>query len=125
MDFGEWLLGEIEKSGLSYSEIGRRSGFSHARISQIVNGDKPSADFCIAISRALNLSPMLVLRRAGLIPQKSAGDEELEEFLFYYDNLPAELRRNLRLTAKALVRELRDEYRTDEDEDLAPGPSPA
>jgi transcriptional regulator with XRE-family HTH domain len=81
-EFSEWLLEEIEKRGLNYSEIGRRGGPSHARISQVVSGDKPGLDFCTDLARAFRISPESVLRRAGHIPPKPEEEEEFEELVY-------------------------------------------
>jgi transcriptional regulator with XRE-family HTH domain len=65
--FAEWLLAEIEKSGLSNSEIARRAGVSHARISQILGGDPPGKSFLQKIGGVLGKSRSEVFRAAGLI----------------------------------------------------------
>lgn len=126
MEFVDWLNAELEARGWSNSELARRAGVVPSTVSMVISGhSKPGVDFCLGVARALNEPPEKVFRLAGLLPSKPSGDPGLEELSFYYHHLPTDLRRQLRLTAKALVRELRDEYRTDEDEDLAPGPSPA
>jgi len=79
MTFSEWLLGKIEESGLSYSEIGRRGHISHARISQVISGESPGADFCIGVAKGLGLSPEDVLRRAGILPSLPPEVEEQQE----------------------------------------------
>lgn len=83
MAFNEWLLQKIEQSGLSYSELGRRGGISHARISQVVSGDKPGAEFCLAIARALGERPETVMRLAGLLPSLPGPEDarSLKELL--------------------------------------------
>jgi transcriptional regulator with XRE-family HTH domain len=65
-EFVDWLLKEIDNRGWNQSELARRAGISHGRVSQIVSGDKPGADFCIAIAHALNISVLNVLSRAGI-----------------------------------------------------------
>lgn len=103
MAFSDWLLEEIEKSGLSYSEIGRRAGFSHARISQVVSGDKPSADFCIAIAKGLDLPPTVALSRAGYLPRMDRKNELTEKLLHHFDQLPEPQQRNLLRVAWAMA----------------------
>lgn len=64
-DFRDWLKSEIERRGLSYSEIGRRGDITHARISQVLSGEPPGKVFCIGIANAFGLEANEVLRLAG------------------------------------------------------------
>lgn len=75
LTFQDWLGGEIRKSGLNYSEIARKGGISHSRISQVMGGDPPGTVFCIGVARGLNLSPDLVLEKAGIIPATHPAQE--------------------------------------------------
>jgi transcriptional regulator with XRE-family HTH domain len=68
MDFRGWLRDEIKKHGLSYSELGRRGGISHARISQVLGGANPGPEFCIAVAKGLGADPTYALRLAGYLP---------------------------------------------------------
>jgi transcriptional regulator with XRE-family HTH domain len=70
MDFRGWLRGEIKRQRLSYSELGRRGGISHARISQVLAGSKPGPEFCLAVARGLGVDPADVLRLAGYLPSE-------------------------------------------------------
>jgi transcriptional regulator with XRE-family HTH domain len=84
MDFCEWLRGEIERQGLSYSELGRRGGISHARISQVLGGSNPGPEFCIAVAKGLGADPAYALRLAGYLPSEKtaplgAGDAHNSE----------------------------------------------
>lgn len=76
MDFIDWLRKTISDSNLSYNEIGRRGGISHARISQVLAGENPGADFCIGIARGLALDPVTVLRIAGILPPAPGSDTD-------------------------------------------------
>lgn len=60
MAFRDWLLDQIRTSGLSNSEIARRGGISHARISQVLRGEAPGEKFCRGIARAVTW-----MRRSG------------------------------------------------------------
>jgi transcriptional regulator with XRE-family HTH domain len=87
MTFSKWLLEKIEDSGLSYSEIGRRGEISHARISQVIGGEKPGWDFCVAIARVFRVPPEEVFRRAGLLPANPNMTPEERELLHLYRQL--------------------------------------
>ncbi len=84
---------EIKDRGWNYSELARRGGASHARISQVLSGgERPGADFCFAIGRALGVSPEAVLRRAGLLPPLLPAVEEEQEAIAILRSLPADVR---------------------------------
>ena len=102
MEFVDWLTGEIRQSGLSYSEIARRGGISHVRISQVMNGEPPGANFCLGIARGLNLPPEEVMRRAGILPSLPPEVAEEKEVI----RIVRELSRQLRRSALAMLRGL-------------------
>jgi transcriptional regulator with XRE-family HTH domain len=96
MTFSKWLLEKIEESGWSYSEIGRRGHISHARISPVINGEKPGWDFCVAIARVFQVPPEEVFRRAGLLPFSHDMTSEEAEALHLFRQLgPVERKRIL------------------------------
>jgi transcriptional regulator with XRE-family HTH domain len=78
-DFTSWLLKQIDKRGWNQSELARRAEISHGRISQVLSGDKPGADFCVAIARALNMSAYYVLGQAGIVPLEPEETVNLRE----------------------------------------------
>jgi transcriptional regulator with XRE-family HTH domain len=78
--FTEWLLQEMEWRDLSMRELARRShgGVSHTQISKVLSGQADaSADFCIAIAKAMRLPEIDVLRRAGHINTAPGETERL------------------------------------------------
>jgi transcriptional regulator with XRE-family HTH domain len=89
MTFSEWLSKEIKDRGLSFAEVARRGGISHARISQVISGgEKAGADFCLGIARALNKSPYEILRRAELLPPEPEQSPGEADMLHNYRRLP-------------------------------------
>jgi transcriptional regulator with XRE-family HTH domain len=68
LPFGDWLLQEIEKRGLTYSELARRGGTTPARVSQVISGDRPGWDFCLAVARAFDVPAEKIFRLAGHLP---------------------------------------------------------
>jgi transcriptional regulator with XRE-family HTH domain len=107
-DFSQWLLDEIREQGWSYSELARKGEISHARISQVISGDAPGADFCNALARALDLPPEFVFRKAGLLPPEPATEKpSLREALHLFDQLDPEERRLILNMMRGALRERR------------------
>ena len=75
----------IEEKGWSARELGRRIGVSHSTVSEVANGTRrPTADFCIALSRVTPESDVAMLRLAGVIaplPPATAEEEEILDIL--------------------------------------------
>ena len=86
MDFQHWLKEELNHRGWSHSQLSRRAGISQAAISNVLSGERrPGCDFCVKIAAALDLSPVLVLIKAGILSPQSPDDDpaltELSELI--------------------------------------------
>ena len=82
-----WLTQELKVRQLSQRELAKQSGVSQTRISQTLSGDIPlSADFCIKVAQALDVSPEYLLRLAEILPPEitisdDATTQEIKELL--------------------------------------------
>jgi len=75
--FADWLNSILNKNGWSQSELARRAGLNQVTISRILSEErKPGLAFCRAISRTLNLPETYVLRKAGLVKEIVADDDD-------------------------------------------------
>ena len=110
-DFGQWLLEELERRDLSYSEVARRGGTSHARISQVISGGNPGVDFCHAIARALDIPPENVFRRAGLLPSESEQSEQAKLVLYLFERLSSGDRRTVLTIIRSILEQETDQER--------------
>jgi len=65
-----------ESAGLSIRECARRAGVSHTQISRLESGQvvKPSRDALVAMARALDRNPNLLLILAGHLSEAEARD---------------------------------------------------
>jgi len=74
-------------------ELARRAGVSHSLISEVVNGNaNPSADFSVAIARAINERPDELLRMAGFLDDLPPAVADEHELVTLYRQLPTHLR---------------------------------
>lgn len=65
-----WLSDELNSRGWSIRELARRAGISHTTVADVLSEQrKPTAEFCIAIAKALNVPEESTLRRAGILPK--------------------------------------------------------
>lgn len=76
--FFDWIDAKLVDRGWSYNELARKAGLSQSFVSMVKNGQRGlSADFCIAIAKALGERPEKVLRIAGLLPPSAGRADDL------------------------------------------------
>lgn len=100
--FTSWLEDQIWKQRITYSEVARRGGISHARISQVLAGDNPGWEFVAAVARALDQDLDLVAHKAGLWeggPDRTSV--QVKEYTDLFSRLPAHERSLILQTMRA------------------------
>jgi HTH-type transcriptional regulator, competence development regulator len=88
MEFGRYLKEIRIKSGLSMRELSRRSGISHAYISQLESGkkDTPTPEVLMNLSNHLEINYMDLMKAAGYVMVDEDFTEEEIEFLQQLDD---------------------------------------
>jgi transcriptional regulator with XRE-family HTH domain len=72
--FSEWLLEEMGRKNMSQQSLAQKSGITPAQISRVISGQRGLGEKSLtAIARALNISPITIFRKAGLLPE--GGDK--------------------------------------------------
>jgi transcriptional regulator with XRE-family HTH domain len=64
-EFQQWLKEQMKARGWSMRETSIKAGLSEGRISQIMRGDPPGMEVCIALAGAFDVQLELVLYLAG------------------------------------------------------------
>jgi transcriptional regulator with XRE-family HTH domain len=95
-----WVTRALQNRGWSYRELARQANISNALVSRTLSGDVlPSADFCIKVAQALEVSPETVLRLAGILPPsplaQPSDDSTLQELLELVRNLSPDRRQQV------------------------------
>jgi transcriptional regulator with XRE-family HTH domain len=89
--FAEFIVEEVNKRDWSYSKLARLSGMSSAQVSDVVNlKSNPGEKFCRGVARAFNISPDIVFRKAGLLPDIPAREETEQNLLYRIRQLDPE-----------------------------------
>jgi transcriptional regulator with XRE-family HTH domain len=69
-NFGAWLLKELENRNWSQSDLVKAAGISRGTLSNIISGARGIGEkSLISIANALNISPITIFRKAGLLPE--------------------------------------------------------
>ncbi len=103
-DLSSWLARQIEERSWSARELARRADVSHTPVVRAVSGQSvPSPEICIAVARALEVPPEVVLRMAGHLPAVPAEVEDEREVIGLYRRLDGPVRRSILETMRSLL----------------------
>ena len=97
-ELATWIINELNKRSWSQRELARRSGLSHAQISNVISGNrKITWDFCAAIADGFGVSPIKIFSLAGKLPSLSEaeGDLTFQELTEFAKQLAPEEREEL------------------------------
>jgi len=97
--FIEWLDEQEKKNGLTDYKIAQRGKFSHSALSRARSGIPPGYDICGRIAEALNVSPMTVFSKAGLVPDMTIEQIWAEDWKNLLSKLMPEEQAELRQIA--------------------------
>lgn len=79
-DFVSWLEEKIAERGLRPSDVAREGGVRPDVLSRILNRERnPGPDSLLGISKALDMQPEIVFRKAGLLPERAGIDPQRQE----------------------------------------------
>jgi len=103
-EFISWLDDQLAMRGWSDNELARRAKISHPVLSKARNGVQPVGwSSCVKIAEALDLPPVLVLQRAGLLPPETEMSDEEKEITFLFSQLPPERQQDVLKMVRALL----------------------
>jgi len=89
--FTGWLNSVMDERGWSQADLSRATGHAPAVISNIVNGKRaPGAEVCISIARALHISPVQVMVKAGILSKESIDYKISDDIAYKIDHLSKE-----------------------------------
>lgn len=78
-NFGEWLRKERESRNWSQADLARLSGLHRQIINKTENGvSTPAIETFIALASALKYSPILLFRKAGLLPNHNGNGDQVK-----------------------------------------------
>ena len=78
VEFASWLQQEMNKRGLSNSELARRAGVTRGAIGNVLRGDRNvGSELCLAIAKGLKIPADVIFQKAGLLPSNSTDDDPL------------------------------------------------
>jgi transcriptional regulator with XRE-family HTH domain len=86
--FGEWLLSEMNKRGMTQSRLAKESGLTQGSISNIISGRRGRSDKSLSqIARALKLPQEHVFTVAGILKEKKGADPDIDLIMHHVKDL--------------------------------------
>lgn len=81
--FSDWLVGEMQAREMTQADLARKSGVSTGGISDLLTGRRePGVTIASKIAKGLDIPEEQVFRAAGILPNKPADEEELEQIMY-------------------------------------------
>jgi transcriptional regulator with XRE-family HTH domain len=100
LKFGHWLQAQREQRGWSQSDLARLSGLHRQIINKTESGvSRPSVETYLALADALKISPIAMLRIAGLLPPGSDDQARFDDWQFVLSQLSPEDQEEMRQLA--------------------------
>ncbi len=91
-NFGEWLDQELATKGWTRADLSRASGITEATLSRIVSGTRGvGPDVAKVIAETMHIDPVIVFRKAGILPPSTAELREQHPRLDYVYRLLADM----------------------------------
>lgn len=96
IEFPQWLRRELEIREWSQVDLSRKTGISTAQITRIISGERGfGVEALASISNALEVSPITILRKAGLLPPGPDDKINLEDWKFMLEQMTDEERNEI------------------------------
>lgn len=101
MDFIDWLDQEMKKREMSQADLARKSGLSKQVISDYLNRKKkyPDPETLTAFAHGFSLSPIVLFRKAGLLPDTPTDQVRLDDWEYLLNQLPPDEQEEVRQIA--------------------------
>ena len=96
IEFPQWLRQELEKRDWSQIDLSRKTKISATQITRILSGERGfGVEALVAISNALDISPITILRKAGLLPPGPDDKINFEDWQFMLEQMTDEERNEI------------------------------
>ncbi len=106
--FVQWLDEQEKRFEYSDYEVAKKGDFSHSALSRArTENIPPGYSICMKIADVFNVSPITVLRKAGLLPAEGGDQIRFDDWQYLLNQLPEDEREDLRLIAEAKLQKVK------------------
>lgn len=104
IDFPMWLQEQLDKRNWRVSDLAKRSRKSDAAVSRILHGERNAdPDTLVAFANALNISPILMFRKAKLLPPGPEDEATFEDWEHLLKQMSPEDQEEMRQIAEMKI----------------------
>lgn len=97
IEFPQWLRQELEKREWSQVDLSRKTKISPTQVARILSGERGfGIEALVEISNALEVSPITILRKAGLLSAGSDDQISFEDWKYLLEKMTADEREEIR-----------------------------
>jgi transcriptional regulator with XRE-family HTH domain len=102
--FADWLREELKKRDWSQADLSKKAGISPSQVTRVLSGERGIGEESLnAIARALNISPITVFRKAGLLPEEGRQEVSFEDWMYLISQLDPQDEEELRKIAEMKI----------------------
>ncbi len=103
--FNDWLLEQMTERGWTQADLARASGLNRQSISDYINlrRTNPEPEALVAIAHGLNISPITVFRKAGLLPLGPDSEVKFEDWKYLIEQMDPSDEAELRQIAEMKI----------------------
>jgi transcriptional regulator with XRE-family HTH domain len=117
-EVGRFIKRELERRNLSQAHLAEKAGVTQSTVSRIVTGARiPSAESCVLIAKALDLTPGLLLGMAGILPENEEHTRFKSECDYKFSQLKERDQSIIIRMMDFLLNEAEEDSHVDEDQD--------
>ncbi|MCB0207744.1 MAG: XRE family transcriptional regulator [Anaerolineae bacterium] len=98
MTFSDWIAEELKARDISQRQLAKLAGIAQGHLSNVLTGKRAlTADMVIQIANALEVSPVVALTKAGILPPQEQADINitLQELMDIARQLPEDAQQEL------------------------------
>lgn len=104
IDFPTWLQNQLDNKNWRVKDLARHSHISDAAVSRVLSGQRNAdTDTLLAFANALNISPIVMFRQAGKLPENNGADVKLDDWEFLLKQMSPEDEAELRQIAELKI----------------------
>lgn len=110
-EFGAWTRRVREQERYSQDELARMMGYAQTTVSRIELGkEQPTAGYVLAFCKALNVSLIAALDRAGMLDAQQPNNEDILDVAQLLGGIPREDRHKAIAMMEGMLRALKATY---------------
>lgn len=83
VEFSRWLQDQLDARGWTQSDLANKAGINRQVVYGWLGGKKPTAENLVLVAKAFEISPMEILRVAGVLPTEKGDRDAITETIVH------------------------------------------